>query len=281
MGVVYKARDNRLNRVVAIKVLSPEAVSSPRQELRFIQEARAASALNHPNIVTVFEVDVTGPVVFIAMEYVEGYRLDQLIPPGGLRYSQTIKYAVQIADAIAAAHAAGIVHRDLKPGNIMVTEKGLVKVLDFGLAKFTQPGRSSEDAGSTATISAPQTEEGTIVGTVAYMSPEQVEGEQIGARSDIFSFGAVLYEMISARRAFSGVTKISTMAQILHQEPGPLTEAQGVPRDLEAIVVGCLRKDPDRRFQVMSDVKIALEDIKGEPDSSVGRRIQADRQRRA
>jgi serine/threonine protein kinase len=217
MGVVYKALDTHLDRFVAIKVLPPERVADPERKRRFVQEAKAASALNHPNIVTVHDITEDRGIDFIVMEHVAGKTLGQLIPRKGLPLSQTLKYAVQIADALAKAHAKGIVHRDLKPTNIMVTDDGLVKVLDFGLAKLTEPLAPDEFA-PTRTMRAgegPKTEEGTIVGTVAYMSPEQAEGKKVDSRSDIFSFGSLLYEMTTGRRAFQGETRLSTLSAIL------------------------------------------------------------------
>src|SRR5207244_78231 len=197
MGVVYKARDTHLDRFVAIKVLPPEKVADADRKRRFVQEAKAASALNHPNIVHIYDIAEADGVQFIAMEYVAGKTLGELIGRKGLRLNEALKYAVQIADALAKAHSAGIIHRDLKPSNIMVTENGLVKVLDFGLAKLAET--ATGEFGETATVRAPEgpnTEEGAIVGTTAYMSPEQAEGKKVDARSDIFSFGSVLYEMI-------------------------------------------------------------------------------------
>jgi len=186
-----------------------------------------------------------------------------------LRLNEALKYAVQIADALAQAHAAGIIHRDLKPSNIMMAENGLVKVLDFGLAKLTET--ATGEFGETATIRAeedPRTEEGTIVGTVAYMSPEQAEGKKVDARSDIFSFGSLLYEMITGPRAFQGQTKVSTLSAILHQEPKPASEiADEAPHELQKIIARCLRKNPDRRFQHMADLKVALEELKEESES--------------
>src|SRR6266853_2332161 len=189
MGVVYKARDLRLDRLAAIKVLPAQAVANAEREARFVQEAKAASALNHPNIITVYEIDTAGDLTFIAMEYVDGRTLDHLIPRKGLRFTEALKYAVQITDALAAAHIIGIIHRDIKPANIMITGKGSVKVLDFGLAKLMQPAMPERNA-SDATISMAQpiSEQGSILGTVTYMSPEQAEGKAIDARSDIFSF---------------------------------------------------------------------------------------------
>jgi Tol biopolymer transport system component/predicted Ser/Thr protein kinase len=272
MGVVYKGRDTRLERLVAIKVLSAAAVSNPERRLRFVQEAQAASALNHPNIVTVHDIDRQGEMAFIAMEYVDGRTLEELIGRRGLRLGEALKYAVQIADALAAAHAAGIVHRDIKPGNVMVTAKGLVKVLDFGLAKLTETSSGEDEA--TRTIR-PQTEEGTVLGTVAYMSPEQVQSRKVDPRSDIFSFGLVLYEMLTGRRAFSGDSKMSTMAAILNKEPKPATEiVEGLPREVDRVISLCLRKDPARRFQHMEDVKVSLEALKEESETP-GAGVQA------
>jgi eukaryotic-like serine/threonine-protein kinase len=257
MGVVYRARDEHLRRDVALKVLPPELVADPERKKRFIREARAASALNHSNIVTIYDVTSKGGVDFIAMELVAGKTLDQKIGRKGLKLGEALKYAIQMADALAAAHAAGIVHRDLKPANILVTESGQVKVLDFGLAKLTQPLNGERADSSSAALS---TEEGRIIGTAAYMSPEQAEGKTVDARSDIFSFGAVLYEMLSGMRAFQGESSASVIAEILKSEPAPLSAA--IPNDLNMIITRCLRKDPARRFQHMDDIKVALEDFK-------------------
>src|SRR5260221_518371 len=185
MGVVYEARDRRLDRRVAIKVLPPAKVSDPARKQRFIQEAKAASALNHPNIITIYDIDSENGCDYIAMELVPGRTLDDIVTRRRPRLPEALRYAVQIADALATAHAAGIVHRDLKPDNVMVTETGLVKVLDFGLAKLTDEAETSADD-VTRTVRA-VTEDGTVVGTAAYMSPEQAEGKKVDARSDIFS----------------------------------------------------------------------------------------------
>jgi Tol biopolymer transport system component len=266
MGVVYKAEDTKLGRTVALKVLPPERVADPNRKRRFVQEARAASALNHPNIITIHDIDEAEGVHYIAMEHVAGKTLDRLIARHGLRVNEALKYAVQMATALAKAHSAGIVHRDLKPTNVMVTDDGLVKVLDFGLAKLTEAAPTGET--ETAVTLEPTTEEGTIVGTVGYMSPEQAEGKAVDARSDIFSFGSVLYEMLTGQRAFQGETKVSTIAAILREEPKPLSQVvQGLPREVERIVKRCLRKDPAHRFQHMDDLKVALEELKEESDS--------------
>jgi serine/threonine protein kinase len=268
MGVVYKARDTRLDRFVAIKVLPAESVADPERKQRFVQEAKAASSLNHPNIITIYDIGQAEGVDFISMECVAGKTLDRLIPRRGMRLNEALKCAVQIADALARAHSAGIVHRDLKPGNIMVNEQGLVKVLDFGLAKLTEPTPADEDA-ATRTMR-PTTEEGKIVGTVAYMSPEQAEGKKVDARSDIFSFGSVLYEMVTGEKAFHGDTKASTLAAILKDNPRPASKlVDGLPREMERLVSRCLRKEVNQRSQHMDDVKIALQELKEESDSGV------------
>ncbi len=263
MGVVYKARDSHLKRFVALKVLPPEKVTDPERKQRFVQEARAASALNHPNIVTVHDIDQSDGIDFIAMEYVEGKTLDELIGRTGLKLNEALKYAVQIADALAKAHAAGIVHRDLKPGNVMVTAEGRVKVLDFGLAKLTEAEAGPDDSTRTERQS---TELGVIVGTASYMSPEQAEGKTVDARSDIFSFGSLLYEMLTGLRAFKRDSQALTLVAVLHMEPPPLPAE--IPQELERAVARCLCKDPARRFQTMADLKVTLEELKAESDSS-------------
>jgi eukaryotic-like serine/threonine-protein kinase len=198
------------------------------------------------------------------MEYIAGKTLDRL---NGMRLTEVLRYAVQIADALDRAHSAGIIHRDLKPGNMMVDEHGLVKVLDFGLVKLTEAASSgAEDR--TRSLQ-PPTEDGKIVGTVAYMSPEQAEGKQVDARSDIFSFGSVLYEMVTGRRAFLGDTNASTLAAILRDNPQPASQLVDLPREVERLISRCLRKDVNQRFQHMDDVKIVLQELKEESDSGV------------
>ncbi|MBN1629142.1 MAG: serine/threonine-protein kinase, partial [Thermoleophilia bacterium] len=262
MGVVYKARDTHLDRYVAIKVLPPVKVADPDRQRRFVQEAKSASALNHPNIVTVYDVGQQEGVDFIVMEFIEGTPLDELIPPKGMRLSDALKHAAQVADALAAAHEAGIVHRDVKPGNVMVTEKGLVKVLDFGLAKLTAIASAGEDE-ATSTVKVPggsSTEEGAILGTVSYMSPEQAQGQKLDARSDIFSFGCVLYQMVTGTQPFLGSTMMSTLAAVINKDPKPVHEfGKGVPSELERIIHHCLQKDRRQRWQSMADVRISLE----------------------
>jgi Tol biopolymer transport system component/predicted Ser/Thr protein kinase len=265
MGEVYRAKDSRLDRSVAIKVLTSEKVADPERKRRFVQEAKAASALNHPNIITIYEINSEDGVDFIAMEYVAGKTLDQLIPRKGMRLNDALRLAIQMADALAKAHSAGIIHRDLKPSNVMVTHEAQVKLLDFGVAKLSEVTESSE---RTTRTMLSQTEEGTIVGTLCYMSPEQAEGKKIDARSDIFSFGSVLYEIVTGRKAFQGETKLSTLTAILREEPKRASElVEGLPKELERIIQRCLRKEPSRRFQYMADVKVELEELKEESDS--------------
>lgn len=258
MGIVYKARDTQLGRQVALKVLSNELMGSANSKQRFIQEARAASALNHPNIITVHEISSFEDVNFIVMELVRGKTLASLLDNKVLPLRETLRYALQMADALGAAHAAGIVHRDLKPANVMVTNDGLVKILDFGLAKLGAPDRSASD--QTQTMLSSLTEPGRIVGTAPYMSPEQAEGTNVDARSDIFSLGAVLYEMVTGRRAFQAQSKLSTLAAVLRDEPRPLRETvRDAPPALEEVLLRCLRKDPNLRFQNMLELKQTIE----------------------
>jgi serine/threonine protein kinase len=268
MGIVYRAIDTRLGRPVAVKLLRSAGAINPESRKRFIHEARAASALNHPHIVTIYDIGLDQGADFIAMEYVTGSSLAHVLAQSRLRIEESLTYACQIADALATAHAAGILHRDLKPANIMVTDKGLIKVLDFGLAKLTKPSDVQPiDDGATTNVASvqepPQTTAGTILGTAAYMSPEQVEGKAADVRSDVFSFGAVLYEMITGRRAFSAGSNVSTLAAVLTKEPEPPSRwIHGLSPDLEKTIVRCLRKNPDRRWQSMADLKVALEDLR-------------------
>jgi Tol biopolymer transport system component len=268
MGVVYRARDTRLNRTVALKLLPPDKVADPVRKQRFFQEARAASALNHPNIITIHDFGEDGERSWIVMEYVAGRTLAEVIGKQGLPVAELLRYAIPIAESLSCAHAAGIVHRDLKPGNVMVGEDGRVKVLDFGLAKLTERG-DSDSLAPTHTLGA-ATEEGVVLGTTAYMSPEQAEGRKVDTRSDIFSFGAVLYEMATGRRAFTGATPMSTVAAVLKGEPPGVRQLNpAVPRELERVISRCLRKNPAQRFQVIDDVRMDLEDLTpAAPDSA-------------
>jgi eukaryotic-like serine/threonine-protein kinase len=258
MGVVFKARDTQLERAVAIKILPPGKVADPDRKRRFVQEAKAASALNHPHIITIYDIGSDGDTDFIVMEYLAGTTLDHLVPAQGLPLKRALAFGIAIADALAKAHEAGIIHRDLKPSNVMITDAGGVKVLDFGVAKLLE---AAEASGETRTVAA-ATEEGTTIGTPGYMSPEQAEGRRLDGRSDIFGFGAVLYEMVTGRKAFSGDSRLSVLAKILNEEPAPPSRfTAAVPPELEKTILRCLRKDPARRYQTMADLKVALDDL--------------------
>jgi eukaryotic-like serine/threonine-protein kinase len=252
MGEVYRARDTRLERSVAIKILPEQLCKDPARKQRFEREAKTISSLNHPHICTLYDVGSQDGIEYLVMECVEGETLAKRFEKGALPLEQVLKYGAQIGDALDKAHRAGIVHRDLKPGNIMLTPSG-AKLLDFGLAKAVVPT-------SLATITAtkaesPVTREGTIVGTVQYMSPEQVEGKELDGRSDIFSLGAVLYEMITGKRAFEGKSQLSVASAILEKEPVPISGLKPLaPRALEHTISRCLAKDPDDRWQTARDL---------------------------
>ena len=257
MGRVYKARDTRLNRLVAIKLLREDKADSGTRQQRFIQEAKLASAMNHPNIVTIYDFFECDGMDCLVMEYIPGKTLHHLIPKQGLSLKQTLDIATQIAEGLSAAHRAGLIHRDIKPSNVIVPDRGPVKVLDFGLAKLPASETPANDD-STYTMG-PATEKGVILGTTGYMSPEQAQGKPVDSRSDIFSFGTVLYEMLTGHRAFHEDTAVGTLAAILHYDP-PI-DSPGIPRPLSRVVWKCLRKNPDDRWQHMSDVKQVLQDI--------------------
>jgi eukaryotic-like serine/threonine-protein kinase len=269
MGMVYKARDTQLGRFVAVKVLIPAAGETTDRRARFLQEARAASSLNHPNIITIHDIVAVETGDFIVMELVRGHTLSDILEAGKIHEVDALKYAIQIADALAAAHGIGIVHRDLKPANVMVTPEGLAKVLDFGLAKLagSQGGLELSESDATVSISGaavggtPKTMEGAIIGTLSYMSPEQARAGKVDARSDIFSFGSVFYEMLTRQKAFHGKSGLETLTAILRDEPRPFPEGLEVPEDIRDVVARCLRKDSDQRFQSMTDVKVSLEQL--------------------
>jgi TolB-like protein/Tfp pilus assembly protein PilF len=256
MGEVFRARDTRLGRMVAIKVLPHDKLADADRKRRFLQEARAASALNHPNIVTLYDIANDGGVDFLVMEYVPGKSLDRVIPSGGLPCAEAREYATQMASALAAAHAAGIVHRDIKPSNVIVTPESQVKVLDFGLAKLAVPGHNGSETADTQTVGPSLTETGVVMGTVGYMSPEQVRGEAVDHRSDIFSLGCVLYQMVTGGAPFARRTSAESMAAILRDDPKAVGEA--VPPDLEQAIRRCLAKDAARRFQSAIELGAAL-----------------------
>ena len=256
MGEVWRARDARLNRSVAIKILPADVAGDPSRRQRFEQEARALGALNHPNIVAVYDVGQSEGQAYIVSELVEGESLRKVIERGAVPVRKIIEIATQTAEGIAAAHALGIIHRDLKPENVMVTRDGRAKVLDFGLAKQQAPKGGDE----TATIAMSQP--GMILGTVGYMSPEQVRGEAVDARSDIFSFGCVLYELATGSRAFQGKSAADVMSAILREEPKEVTAFNAaLPAAIDSIVRRCLEKDPARRFQSAADLAFALRSV--------------------
>jgi formylglycine-generating enzyme required for sulfatase activity/dienelactone hydrolase len=252
MGAVYKARDIHLDRSVALKFLPGEWVADSERKRRFALEARTASALNHPNIITIYDIDEADGVDFIAMEYVAGQTLTDLIPPDGMAPERAIHFAAQIADALATAHHSGIVHRDLKPSNIMVNAQGRVKVLDFGLAKLVEP--LSGVSGATRTA---HTREGMILGTVSYMAPEQAEGKPVDQRADVFSFGAVLYEMLTGVQPFRRDSDLRTLAAIVRDEP-PALDAARIPPAVRQIVKRALEKNPEARYASGGELASAL-----------------------
>ena len=254
MGEVYRARDSRLGRDVAIKVLPADVAAHPDRLARFEREARTVAGLNHPNVVVLYSVEDADGVRFLTMELVEGESLDRHVAPGGLPLARVLELTIPLADALAAAHEKGVVHRDLKPANVMVTREGRVKVLDFGLAKLTQTP-SNLDATQAATLESPLSHAGQVMGTAPYMAPEQVRGEDVDARTDLFAFGIMLYELASGRRPFSGSTLADLSSAILRDAPAPLTSLRAdAPPDLERIVGRCLEKHPRERFQTALDV---------------------------
>jgi Tol biopolymer transport system component len=261
MGEVYRAKDLKLGRDVAIKVLPKQLAADPERLKRFEREARAASALDHPNIVTIHDIAETDGVHFIVMQYVAGKTLRELMAEGRLDLNTTLRYAIQIADGLSRAHQHGLVHRDLKPDNVMVDEDEQVKILDFGKASAL-------------------TQDGHIVGTAPYMSPEQAQGHRVDARSDVFSVGSVLYEMVTGRRAFSGANTVALLASIVRDEPEKVsTLIPAVPADLEKVVARALRKEPGRRFHSMTDLRVELQEIQEELESGIS--ISAEQVRRA
>jgi Tol biopolymer transport system component len=274
MGEVFLAEDEKLGRRVALKVMAHALAADPDRRARFEREARAVAALNHPNIITIYSVEEQGGVLFLTMELVEGKRLDESIPPQGMSLEQLLHLTIPLADAVGAAHQRGITHRDLKPANVMVTDEGRVKVLDFGLAKWSEAS-SAVDGLSAAMTEHQLTGEGRIVGTVAYMSPEQAQGKTVDARSDVFSLGILLFEMATGDRPFKGDTNVSVMSAILKDTPASVTDLrQDLPRDVGRILRRCLAKDPDDRYQTAKDLRNDLRLLKEDLDTGVAMRAQ-------
>src|SRR5262245_29839956 len=267
MGEVYLARDTKLERNVAIKLLPARYTEDPDRVRRFVQEAKAASALNHPNIIVIHEIGELDGLHFIVTEFVEGRTLRQQMT-GLLKLPDVLDVVIQVAGALAAAHAAGIVHRDVKPENIMLRSDGYVKVLDFGLAKLTEPRSPILDT-EAPTIARVDTETGTVMGTARYMSPEQARGLKVDARSDVFSLGVVLYEILGGQPPFAGETNADVIASILEKDPLPLARfSPEAPEALERIIAKALRKDFEERYQTIKDLLIDLKDLKQEIEFS-------------
>src|SRR5215813_1802745 len=274
MGEVYLAEDTELHRKVALKVLPADVVTNNDRMRRFKQEATAAAALNHPNIAHIYEIGESAGTHFIAMEFVDGLTLRELIHGRQTDLAKLLRNLQHVADGLAKAHAAGIVHRDLKPDNIMVTRDGHVKILDFGLAKLIeaeQAFRVTEGLSQLATaVMQPHSTPGAVMGTVGYMSPEQAQGKvnEIDHRSDIFSFGCILYEVITHHKPFEGKDPIESLNKIIREQPPPITNFNpDVPSDLQRVVRRCLAKDPEERYQTIKDVSIDLKDVRRELQS--------------
>src|SRR5215813_9547338 len=290
MGEVYLAEDSKLRRRVALKILPAELASSRDRMRRFNQEATAAAALNHPNIAHVYEIDEVEGQHFIAMEFIEGATLREKIHREQTDLRKLLRYLQQVAEGLAKAHAAGIVHRDLKPDNVMITRDSYAKILDFGLAKLTEQTKSPgvETEAPTAVLRQPLSTPGVVMGTVGYMSPEQAQARAVDHRSDIFSFGCILYEAATGQRAFESESTIDTLHKIVHA-PVPLVKdvKPAAPVDLTRIVRRCLAKDPDERYQSIREAAIELRELRRElegaeeldtttPPSSVGSTISSE-----
>ncbi|MEA2817931.1 MAG: hypothetical protein QOI93_5825, partial [Rhodospirillaceae bacterium] len=278
MGEVYRARDTRLGRDVALKIL-PESLARDNDRLhRFEQEARAVAALNHPNILAVFDIGQHNGSPFLVSELLEGETLRTVLDRGALPQRKTIDYGVQIAQGLAAAHEKGIVHRDLKPENIFVSKDGRIKILDFGLAKLAQKASAAAAESDGVTLTSSHTAAGVVMGTASYMAPEQVRGEPADPRTDIFAFGAVLYEMLSGQRAFRRETPAETMTAVLREDPPELPDSpHPISPALDRIVRRCLEKSPEQRFQSAKDLSFALSALSGTDSSGVARIAKTSR----
>ena len=274
MGEVYLAEDTQLRRRVALKILPADIAANQDRMRRFVQEAQAAAALNHPNIAHIYEIGASDGMSFIAMEYIDGHTLGGLIHDGQTDLAKLLRYLQHMAEGLAKAHAAGIVHRDLKPDNIMITRDGHAKILDFGLAKLIEPQTLSGLSSEMATAILPQqSQPGTVLGTVGYMSPEQAQGKtkEIDHRSDIFSFGCILYEALTGHKAFAGKDPIDTLNKIIRESFTPITEFRpDAPNHLQRIVRRCLAKDPEDRYQTIKDIAIELRELRRELAAATG-----------
>src|SRR3990172_6409777 len=267
MGVVYRALDTKLDREVAIKVLPPELVVDATRRRRFVQEAKAAASIHHPHIATIHEIDEAEGVHFIAMELIQGEKLSEALARERLSVSRTLELATELAEGLAKAHEKLVVHRDLKPANVMITEEGHVKIIDFGLAKLVEPFRPMAGGGSEAeTGHRGETDPGQILGTVSYMSPEQARGEAVDPRSDIFSFGIVLYEMLTGTLPFRGKSGTDTLSAIL-RDPTPRLSGIESSEELQHVVNRCLAKRPDERYQTTKDLLADIRRIKRDTES--------------
>ena len=264
-GEVYRARDTKLDRIVALKVLPTDLASDDQQRERFLREAKAASAIDHPNVAHIYEIGESNGVHFIAMQYVEGETLAARMKTGPLSNETLLSVGLQVADALDAAHAKGIVHRDIKPANLVLTERGQIKVLDFGLAKLATDGGVADDSEKPTQM---KTAAGMVMGTVSYMSPEQALGREVDGRSDIFSLGIVLYELATGRLPFSGKSATETIDQIRHRQPEAIARFNyDAPTELERCIRKCLEKDPEDRYQNAKGFLIDLRNLKRDSES--------------
>src|SRR5579862_2907679 len=268
MGEVYRARDERLGRDVALKFIRPASSENPDVLRRFEQEARAAAALNHPSIVAIYDVGFEGTTPYIVCELLQGTPLRQRLSTGPVPVREVTGYALQIVQGLIAAHDRHIVHRVLKPENLFVTNEGRIKILDFGVAKLQPPAEDGRSIESLTTV----TKSGTVIGTVAYMSPEQLRAKPVDHRSDIFSFGATLYEMLTGQRAFRGETEVDTMTAVLREEPPEINlERAAIPAGYRDIVKHCLEKEPENRFQSARDLAFAIQTVSGSSSGTPAR----------